>query len=65
MENRKTVNWSTEGKKSKQFKVGLEHGMWSDEEPGGLTPWAGTNERLWLSQKQGTDGRGENSGKRN
>lgn len=55
MENRKMVNWSTEGKKSKWFKVGLEHGMWSDEEPGGLTPWDGKNEKGCSSSTQARD----------
>ena len=49
------VNWSAEGKKSKWFKVGLEHGMWSDEESGGLTPWDGKNEKGCSSSTEAKD----------
>lgn len=37
MPNRQVVRWSMEERESKLFKVGLECGMWSDEEPRILT----------------------------
>lgn len=53
------VKWSGEGTESKWFKVGLECGMWSDEEPGVLTPRDGKKEKGYSSSRSKAQREGE------